>query len=109
MDCSQTILESHKEEFILEQVHLIAYSTGLFEEGDIKVRINPYKKFIVGNKSDNFIHVFAHVMQGRTTEQKADLSKLMVNMLTTMFPDVANIAMNISDFEKDTYCNRTML
>lgn len=109
MDCSQSILESHKEESILEQVHLIAYSTGLFEEGDIKVRINPYKKFIVGNKADNFIHVFAHVMQGRTTKQKADLSKLMVNMLTTMFPDVTNIAMNISDFEKGTYCNRAML
>lgn len=109
MDCSQSILEYHKEESILEQVHLIAYSTGLFEEGDIKVRVNPYKKFIVGNKADNFIHVFAHVMQGRTTEQKADLSKLMVNMLTAMFPDVTNIAMNISDFEKDTYCNRAML
>lgn len=48
-------------------------------------------------------------MQGRTTEQKANLSKLMVSMLTTMFPDIKNIAMNISDFEKDTYCNCTML
>jgi len=109
MDCSQNTLESHREEFILEQVHLVAYSTGLFDEGDIKVRINPYKNFIVGNKTDNFIHIFAHIMQGRTTEQKADLSKLMVSRLTTMFPDVANIAMNISDFEKDTYCNRAML
>ena len=48
-------------------------------------------------------------MQGRTTEQKADLSKLVVTMLTTIFPDIANIAMNISDFEKATYCNRAML
>ncbi|PKH85089.1 5-carboxymethyl-2-hydroxymuconate Delta-isomerase [Colwellia sp. Bg11-28] len=109
MDCSQSVLESHKEEFIIEQVHLIAYSTGLFDEGDIKVRINPFKKFIVGNKTDDFIHVFTHIMQGRTTEQKADLSKLVVTMLTTMFPDITNIAMNISDFEKATYCNRTML
>ena len=45
-------------------------------ESDIKVRINPYKEFLVGNKTDNFIHIFAHVMQGRTTEQKAELSKL---------------------------------
>jgi len=109
MDCSQSVLESHKEEFIIKQVHHIAYSTGLFDEGDIKVRINPFKKFIVGNKTDDFIHVFAHIMQGRTTEQKADLSKLVVTMLTTIFPDIANIAMNISDFEKATYCNRAML
>lgn len=109
MDCSQSILESHEEEFILEQIHRIAYSAGLFEEGDIKVRLNPYKKFLVGNKADTFIHVFAHIMQGRTTEQKAELSKQMVSMLSAMFPDISNIAMNISDFEKDTYCNRAMI
>ena len=57
LDCSQSILESHSEEVILEQVHRVAYSTGLFVESDIKVRITPYKKFIVGNKTDHFIHV----------------------------------------------------
>ena len=36
MDCSESVLESHKEEFIIEQIHLIAYATGLFDEGDIK-------------------------------------------------------------------------
>jgi len=109
MDCSQSVLESHKEEFIIEQVHLIAYASGLFVEGDIKVRMNAFKTFIVGNKRDDFIHVFAHIMQGRTTEQKAHLSKQVVTKLTTLFPDITNIAMNISDFEKSTYCNRAML
>ncbi|PKI12599.1 5-carboxymethyl-2-hydroxymuconate Delta-isomerase [Colwellia sp. 12G3] len=109
MDCSQSVLTSHKESFIIEQVHFVAYATGLFEEGDIKVRMNPFKNFIVGNKSDDFIHVFAHIMQGRTTEQKAFLSKEIVTKLATMFPDIKNIAMNISDFEKATYCNKAML
>lgn len=48
-------------------------------------------------------------MQGRTTEQKANLSEQIVNKLVDLFPDVPNIAMNISDFEKATYCNRAML
>ncbi|PKG83522.1 5-carboxymethyl-2-hydroxymuconate isomerase [Colwellia sp. 75C3] len=109
MDCSQNVLESHEEEFIIEQIHLTAYATELFDEGDIKVRINPFKKFIVGNKRDDFIHVFAHIMQGRTTAQKAILSKMIVAKLAAMFPDVTNIAMNISDFEQATYCNKAML
>jgi 5-carboxymethyl-2-hydroxymuconate isomerase len=63
----------------------------------------------VGNKREDFIHVFAHIMQGRTTEQKANLSRAIVSKLVTLFPEISNIAMNISDFEKATYCNRTML
>jgi 5-carboxymethyl-2-hydroxymuconate isomerase len=109
LDCSQSVLASHHEEDIIEQVHHVAHATGLFDEGDIKVRLNPFKTFIVGNKQDDFIHVFAHIMQGRTTEQKANLSKEVVTKLVELFPDVTNIAMNISDFEKATYCNRAML
>lgn len=109
LDCSQSILETHDEAFIIEQVHLTANASGLFDEHDIKVRVNPFKKYAVGNKASDFIHVFSHIMEGRTTEQKAKLSRDMVLMLTGLFPDVTNIAMNISDFEKATYCNRTML
>lgn len=109
MDCSESVLKSYDEEFIIEQIHLVANATGLFDENDIKVRLNPFQKYSVGNKRENFIHVFAHIMQGRTTEQKANLSQQVVTKLVAMFPDIPNVAMNISDFEKATYCNRAML
>jgi len=109
MDCSESVFESHNEEYIIEQLHLVAHSTGLFDEGDIKVRVNPFKVYSVGNKREDFIHIFAHIMQGRTTEQKANLSQLVVTKLVNLFPDIGNIAINISDFEKATYCNRAML
>lgn len=109
MDCSQSVFNSHQEEVIIEQIHLVAHATELFDEGDIKVRINPYQKYSVGNKLEDFIHVFAHIMQGRTTEQKAHLSKQVVTKLVELFPNVPNIAMNVSDFEKATYCNKAML
>lgn len=48
-------------------------------------------------------------MEGRTTEQKAELSKAIVTKLTQMFPHIDNIAMNVSDFEKATYCNKSQL
>jgi 5-carboxymethyl-2-hydroxymuconate isomerase len=48
-------------------------------------------------------------MQGRTTDQKANLSQQVVTKLVALFPDIPNIAINISDFEKATYCNRDML
>ena len=109
LDCSESVLEQYTEEQILEQVHLIAHSTQLFDEDDIKVRVHPFKTYSVGNKKEDFIHVFAYVMEGRNTEQKADLSKRVVKQLASMFPQTRKIAMNVYDFEKATYCNRDML
>jgi len=109
IDCSESVLSSHDEEYILEQIHLVANSTELLDEGDIKVRLNPFKKYLVSNKREGFIHVFAYIMQGRTTKQKANLSKKMVSKLATLFSDIPNIAINISAFEKATYCNKGML
>ena len=63
----------------------------------------------VGGGEDDFIHVFAHIMQGRTVEQRADLSRRIVGELAAMFPDVHWIATNIAEFEKATYVNRSML
>ncbi len=109
VDCSKNILSIHSEQTINESIHKVAVSTGLFEEGDIKVRVNPFETYIVGNKRDDFIHVFTNIMEGRTTEEKANLSKLVVKKLTAMFPLVPNVAMNVRDFEKKTYFNKDML
>ncbi|WP_191601512.1 5-carboxymethyl-2-hydroxymuconate Delta-isomerase [Marinomonas algicola] len=109
IDCSVELLESHSEEYIAEQIHLVAMASGLFDSSDIKVRVNPYNKYLVGGKRELFIHVFSNIMEGRTTEQRAMLSQSVVGKLVTMFPHVSNIAMDVSEFEKATYCNRSML
>jgi 5-carboxymethyl-2-hydroxymuconate isomerase len=109
IDCSESIFQLHSEEQIIEQVHLAAKSTGLFNENDIKVRVNSFKKYSTGNKIEDFIHVFAHIMEGRSNGQKADLSKKIVQELTSIFPTVLNIGANIIEFEIANYCNRNML
>jgi len=109
VDCSQGILRQHSEEAILARLHHAANSTGLFEEADIKVRVHPFSVYAVGGKKEDFIHVFSHIMQGRTTEQRADLSRKMVGELADMFPTLRRIAMNVAEFEKATYLNRDML
>jgi 5-carboxymethyl-2-hydroxymuconate isomerase len=109
VDCSDAVFKEHSEEHILEQIHFVAHSTGLFDEDDIKVRVHPYQTYSVGNKKQDFIHVFAYIMEGRSNAQKIDLSKRVVQTLSSMFPAISKIAMNVYDFEKATYCNRDML
>lgn len=109
VDCSQNILQLHAEEEIVARVHRAANSTSLFEEGDIKVRVNPFAIYSVGDKREDFVHVFANIMEGRSIEEKANLSRLIIGELVAMFPLVPNIAMNVAEFERATYCNRAML
>ncbi len=110
IDCSEPILDLVDPNTILQEVHKTAIVSTLFTEADIKVRLNPFKEhYLVSGKKDDFIHIFANIMEGRTTEQKANLSTLMVSKLKSLFPDVPIISINVRDFEKATYCNKTMV
>ena len=109
IDFSHSILAPHQDKLILQRVHEVVCETTLFVESDIKIRINPFVEYSVGNTKSEFLHVFAHIMQGRTLEQRANLSRDVVAVLKEMFPQVVNIAMSVAEFEKDTYCHRNMI
>ena len=109
IECSENILNLKSPEEIMQNVHDAAESTNLFDLGDIKVRINPFQHYNVGNTKDDFIHIFGNIMEGRTTAQKSMLSKKIIKNLKTMFPEVVMLSMNIRDFEKATYCNIKMI
>tara|TARA_R110002020_G_scaffold265658_2_gene480441 strand:+ start:1974 stop:2318 length:345 start_codon:yes stop_codon:yes gene_type:complete len=109
IDCSEQIVKLNSPQEIIQKVYDTAVSTELFIPEEIKVRINPYQYYNTGNTSDNFIHVFGNIMEGRTTEQKAELSKRIVSELKVMFPEVPIISINIRDFERATYCNKSMV
>ena len=91
----------------MQQIYKEADSTGLFREGDIKVRIQDFTYFNNGNTKEDFIHIFGNIMEGRTADQKKNLSKRIILKLKVEFPDVQIISINIRDFEKDSYCNRS--
>ncbi len=109
IDCSEGILKQKSPEYIMQVVYDTAKSTKLFVPEEIKVRINPFQYYNTGNKDEGFIHIFANIMEGRNTNQKANLSRQIIKELKTIFPDVLVISMNIRDFEKATYCNKAMV
>jgi len=108
IDCSENILDIRPPKEIMQAVYDTAYATGLFKKPDIKVRINPFKLYNIG-EAKSFMHVFANIMEGRNTDQKKDLSHKIVSKLNELFPEVPIISINIRDFEKATYCNKPMV
>ena len=109
VDCTEKILELKDPKELIREIFETAFSTGLFKRDAIKVRLNPFKYSLVLGGDSNFIHVFGNIMEGRTEEQKIFLSKEIVSKLNQLFPEVPVISINIRDFEKSSYINKTML
>jgi 5-carboxymethyl-2-hydroxymuconate isomerase len=112
IDCSESILSLADPNDLMRSVYAAAESTGLFARsgvGGIKVRLHPYRFFTNVDGKEHFVHVFANIMEGRTTEQKKALSEKVVRTLKELLPAVGIISMNIQEFEKATYCNATMI
>lgn len=109
LDCSENIIHLKSPKEIIQKVYDTAVATELFQKGDVKVRINPFEYYTIGNTQDDFIHVFANIMEGRTVAQKKNLSEKIITELKLMFPNVPIISINIRDFEKATYCNKSMV
>ena len=112
LDCSESILELVDPQELLQSVYDAAESTKLFASsgvGGIKVRLNPYKHYINVDSNEHFVHVFANIMEGRTQDQKRDLSDKVVRRLKDLLPTVEILSMNIRDFEKSTYFNTKTL
>ncbi|MEO7841876.1 MAG: 5-carboxymethyl-2-hydroxymuconate Delta-isomerase [Anaerolineales bacterium] len=109
IDCSENVIQQRSPDEIMQAVYDVAEATGLFAANDIKVRLRPYQYFKLGENKKDFIHIFGYIMEGRSTEQKADLSKKIIERLNKMFPHISILSMNIREFEKATYSNKALI
>lgn len=89
IDCSQDIIQQVAPDKIMNAVYETAEATGLFAANDIKVRIQPFQYYKLAESKKNFIHIFGYIMEGRTTEQKASLSKQIITKLAVLLPDIS--------------------
>ena len=109
IDCSENIIQQKPPDEIMQAVYDVAEATGLFAPNDIKVRLRPYQYFKLGKNKKDFIHIFGNIMEGRSTEQKANLSQKIIERLNEMFPNISILSINIREFEKTTYNNKILV
>src|SRR5205085_12410953 len=109
IECSENITQQKSPDEIMQAVYDVAEATGLFAANDIKVRLRPYQYFKLGTGKKDFIHIFGHIMEGRSTEQRANLARKVIKRLNEMFPDISILSINIGEFEQATYSNKALL
>lgn len=109
VDCSENIFGGKSPDEVMRAVYGAAEATGLFVETDIKVRLRPFRYFMLGEGKKDFIHIFGFIMEGRSARQKADLSRKIIEGLKEILPEISILSININDFDKTTYCNKALI
>ncbi len=109
IECSDNILEQNNAREIMRVIYDQAEASGLFAKNDIKVRLTSYKDYLLADGKSSFLHVFGHIMEGRTESQKALLSKNIIQKLNGLLPELSILSMNISEFHLSTYCNKFII
>ena len=93
---------------LVAAVHEATFSSGLFPEYDIKTRAISYQYHQTGQTRDSFVHVAVHLLDGRSDEQKSDLSERILARIEPMLPGVASVGVEILDMHRASYRKRVL-
>lgn len=88
---------------IVKTVWHCAEKTGLFDASAIKARALPVEHFLNANTERPFVHVDAKLFEGRTTEQKQELTKSIFEGLEAILPEGTSISVEAVDMDKASY------
>ncbi len=102
MEYSNSVDERVNIQGLLEDLHNVTLRCGLFDVGSVKSRSIRYHNWLVGEEGDSvdFIHISFELLDGRTEEQKRDLSRQLMEVLTQQASHVRSLTVNIRDMDK---------
>lgn len=94
---------------LIEAVKEACVESNLFSLDDIKLRSDAYKSFITGGQEDAFVHVTLRMLSGRSTEQRKQLSNLVLEKLTRFLLKDVSLSVEVCEMERETYAKKVVL
>lgn len=101
VEFSNSLIDNVSPDEMMKTVYQATLDTDFFEPATIKVRAASYL-YTMG-MAERFIHVTAKILSGRTTEQKMELSNLILQRLQCLPFSAVELSVDIVDMEKKTY------
>lgn len=109
VDCSDTITNYCSSDLLMRTIFETAKSSELFDPENIKVRIKMFKHYTVADKKNDFIHIIAYIMEGRTMDQKQSLSEQIIIQLKKILNNIPVLSIDIRDINRTSYCNKYLV
>ncbi|CAM4462371.1 5-carboxymethyl-2-hydroxymuconate Delta-isomerase [Vibrio agarivorans] len=105
MEYSNTVEERVNVQGLLEDLHQVAIESGLFDVASIKSRTLRCHHWLLGEEQDDsdFIHVTFELLDGRTEEQKRDLSRALIEVLAAQASQIRSLTINIRDMDRSCF------
>jgi len=91
---------------LMEALFEAAWRTGIMKAEDVKVRACVYDDFLVAGKRDSFVHLSVYLLEGRSPDQKVELSTSLRRTMTERCPDVVSISVDVRDMDPVAYKKR---
>jgi len=106
IEYSETTVTDIQVDTMMEAVHQAAVATGLFEEANIKIRAIPLRHYRLGHESGGFIHAQCRIHEGRSAEQKRQLSEAVLEALCDIPLSVRVTTVEVVEMDTASYSKR---
>lgn len=102
LEYSNSVDERVNVQGLLEDLHQVVMECGLFDIPSIKSRALRCHLWLVGDEADSvdFIHISFEMLDGRTSEQKRELSRQLMDVLVAQASHVRSLTVNIRDMDR---------
>lgn len=107
IEYAETTVTDIQVDTMMEAVYQAAVDSGLFEEANIKTRAIPLRYHHLGRDGGGFIHVQCRIHQGRSEQQRRDLSQAVLAALQEIPLAVKVITVEVVEMERATYAKYT--
>ncbi|MFT2091202.1 5-carboxymethyl-2-hydroxymuconate Delta-isomerase [Paraglaciecola sp. 2405UD69-4] len=104
---SGSLTEQIDAETIMDKVFAGAKNSGHFPPEAIKIRVEPRPQFRLHHVSKDFLHVSAHILSGRTDEQKIEISNAVLEQLKTLDLSSVFVSVEIVDIHRASFVDFT--
>ncbi|GAL15095.1 5-carboxymethyl-2-hydroxymuconate delta-isomerase [Vibrio astriarenae] len=105
MEYTNTVEEQVNVQGLLEDLHRVAIDSGLFDVTSIKSRALRCHHWLIGEDEDDsdFIHITFELLDGRTEEQKRELSRGLMVVLAEQASHIKSLTINIRDMDRSCF------
>jgi 5-carboxymethyl-2-hydroxymuconate isomerase len=93
---------------LMRALHEAASGTGVVQAADLKIRATAYAEYLVAGRRDGFCHVSLYLLEGRTPEQKVQLSEALRAAMVALLPQTKSLSVDIRDMDAGAYKKRLL-
>lgn len=103
IEYSASLEQQISEETLMDSVFEGAKNSGHFPPEAIKLRIEKRSGFRLHDKQKDFLHISAHILSGRTDEQKSEISNAVLTELKKLTLNSVFVSVEIVDIHRASF------